>query len=73
MFYMAMHKLNEYLSVGDAAQFLGVNKMTLRRWDKLGQLTAYRQPISGYRLYLKADLKKLLLAVHTPGGTKWKK
>ena len=40
-------KLNEYLTVGEAAAFLGVSKDTLRRWDRAGKLEARRHPITG--------------------------
>ena len=45
-----MAKLNEYLTVGEAAELLGVSKDTLRRWDRAGRLTARRHPVTGYRL-----------------------
>lgn len=53
-------KLDDYLTVGEAARFLGVSSATLRNWDKAGKLIPYRHPLNGYRLYLKADLEKLL-------------
>ena len=62
-----MAKLNEYLTVGEAAELLGVSKDTLRRWDRAGKLKARRHPITGYRLYLKGDLDELLRYV---GGAK---
>lgn len=51
-----MAKLNEYLTVGEAAELLGVSKDTLRRWDRAGKLTARRHPVTGYRLYLREEL-----------------
>ena len=55
-----MAKLNEYLTVGEAAELLGVSKDTLRRWDRAGKLTARRHPITGYRLYLQTELEAFL-------------
>ncbi len=55
-----MPKLNEYLTVGQAAIHLGVCKDTLRRWDNDGKLTARRHPVTGYRLYLLKELDDLL-------------
>ena len=52
-----MAKLNEYLTVGEAAQMLGVSKDTLRRWDRAGKLEARRHPITGYRLYVRRELQ----------------
>ena len=58
-----MAKLNEYLTVGEAAEILGVSKDTLRRWDRSGKLPAHRHPITGYRLYARHDLEALLDSV----------
>ena len=55
-----MAKLNEYLTVSEAAEVLGVSKDTLRRWDRAGKLKARRHPITKYRPYLKKDLSFLL-------------
>lgn len=53
-------KLNEYLTVGEAAEFLGASKDTLRRWDRAGKLKARRHPMTRYRLYLKEELDAFL-------------
>lgn len=53
-------RLREYLSIRDAAQFLGVSTETLRNWDRLGQFRALRHPINNYRLYRTEDLSALL-------------
>lgn len=53
-------KLREYLTVGDAATFLGVSPSTLRNWDQLGKVVARRHPVNGYRLYVQAELARLL-------------
>ncbi len=50
----------EYLTVKQAAEFLGVTVMTLHRWDAKGKFKAQRHPINRYRLYKKSGLKKLL-------------
>jgi len=60
-----MNRLNDYLTVVEAAKVLGVSKDTLRRWDKKGKLTARRHPVTRYRLYLKKELENLL---RTLGG-----
>ena len=41
----------KYISIKDAAEFLGVTPLTLRNWDKKGTLTAYRNPLNNYRVY----------------------
>jgi MerR family copper efflux transcriptional regulator len=53
-------KLEDYLTVGKAARFLGVSAETLRNWDRSGKLRAYRHPINRYRLYRRAELETLL-------------
>lgn len=52
--------LGEYLTVGDAAEMLGVSRSTLRNWDRSGKLRAFRHPINGYRLYLREDMQRIL-------------
>lgn len=55
-----MAKLSDYLTVGEAADYLGVSKDTLRRWDRAKKLVARRGPMSRYRLYSKKDLDAVL-------------
>ena len=55
-----MEKLKDYLRVKEAAEFLGVSPNTIRNWSREGKLKTFRNPINGYRLFRKADLKKLL-------------
>lgn len=52
--------LKDYMSIKEAAEFLGVDKMTLRRWDNAGKLRAFRHPVSDWRLYKRDDLEALL-------------
>jgi len=56
----AVRTFAEYLTVGEAAEFLGVSPWTLRNWDKSGKLKAARHPVSGYRFYRQEDLEALL-------------
>ncbi len=49
-----------YINIKEAAEMLGVSKLTLRNWDKSGKLEAHRHPINNYRVYLKEDLDKLI-------------
>ena len=53
-------KLSDYLTVGDAASYLGVANCTLRRWDAAGKLKARRHPVTGFRLYLREELDMIL-------------
>src|SRR5436190_12818841 len=58
-------RLAEYLTVGEAAKFLGVSPWTLRNWDKAGKLRPSRHPKNSYRIYRREDLDALL-AIDAP-------
>ncbi len=49
----------KYITIKEASEILGVNPMTLRRWDKKGQFKASRHPINGYRIYKPKQIKRL--------------
>ena len=53
-------KINDYLMIAEAANYLGVVQNTLRNWGKSGKLQTIRNPINGYRMYRKEDLDKIL-------------
>ena len=55
-----MKKINEYMRIKDAAQFLGVTENTLRNWEKEKKISVYRNPLNRYRLYRQEDLEQLL-------------
>jgi excisionase family DNA binding protein len=63
---VAVHQSNtlpslaEYLTVGEAAKFLGVSPWTLRNWDRDGRLKSRRHPKNGYRIYRQLDLEAIL-------------
>nr|MBN1228856.1 helix-turn-helix domain-containing protein [Anaerolineae bacterium] len=61
-------KFNEYLTVSEAAKYLGVSSSTLRNWDKSGKLNSYRHPLNNYRLYQKRELDKLLEVLENYGS-----
>jgi PAS domain S-box-containing protein len=52
----------DYLTVTEAAEFLGVSPWTLRNWDKAGKLKPIRHPVNGYRIYRQQDLETVLAA-----------
>jgi len=52
---------HDYLSLKDAAEYVGVSAQTLRRWDASGKLKPIRHPSSGYRFYKRADLEPFRL------------
>lgn len=47
------------LTISEAAEFLGVSQVTLRRWDAAGKFKARRHPVNDYRLYRKTDVERL--------------
>ena len=61
-------QLNGYLTVKEAAAYLGASPATLRNWDRTGKLTPCRHPVNGYRLYRKEDLERILLRVEAMDG-----
>lgn len=56
---------SDYLRIGQAAVLIGVHPDSLRRWERIGKLKAYRHPINRYRLYLRDDLEAFLKEVET--------
>lgn len=55
-----MQNLQQYMTVTEAAEFLGVTPNTLRNWGREAKIAEYRHPVNNYRLYKKADLQALL-------------
>lgn len=58
-----MPKLDEYLRITEAAEYVGVAPNTLRNWGRSGKLAERRHPVNGYRLYAKDELDSLLARV----------
>ena len=65
-----MAKLDEYLRISEAAEYVGVAPNTLRNWGKSGKLTERRHPVNGYRLYSREELDALLKQVEQPQPSK---
>ena len=53
--------MEQYLTIRAVAKIIGVTPLTLRNWDKKGQLTAYRNPINNYRVYRYADIADFII------------
>lgn len=51
-----------FMTLAEAAAFLGVSKQTLRRWDRSGRLSAVRHPVNGYRHYRRTDVERIHLS-----------
>ena len=50
-------KRTEWLSLGQAAAYLGVSEPTLRKWTDAGQVQAFRTP-GGHRRYRPDDIER---------------
>ncbi|MDY7037846.1 MAG: MerR family DNA-binding transcriptional regulator [Thermodesulfobacteriota bacterium] len=55
-----MERFKDFLTIKEAAEFVGVTAETLRNWDRRGKLVPARHPVNGYRLYRRKDLESLL-------------
>ena len=64
-----MGKLQEYMTIKQAAEYLGVVPNTLRNWGREGKIKERRNPVNGYRLYKKAELDRLLTMIESSNGT----
>ena len=54
-------KLDDYLRIRQAAEYLGVCRNTLRNWEIAGRIRVHRPSANNYRLYKIDDLDKMLL------------
>src|SRR5215204_1940300 len=56
----------EWLTLGQAAKYLGVAQSTIRKWSDLGRVPAFYTP-GGHRRYRRADLEAFIVR-SGPGG-----
>lgn len=54
-----MRKDAQWMSIGQAAKYLGVSRDTLRRWEKKGKIKAVRSP-TNRRYYTKKQLEEAM-------------
>lgn len=57
---------SDYLTVKEAAEFLGVSPNTLRSWGAAKKIAEYRHQVNNYRLYKRSDLEELRLKLESP-------
>ena len=62
-----MSRLDELLTVSEAAGFLGVAPNTIRNWDRDGKIPVFRHPLNHYRMFKQADLLELLRQIEKSG------
>jgi len=58
-----MKKVEDYMTVAEAAEYLGVKKNTVRGWCRRGKLPCHINPVNGFRLFDIKDLRKLLTLI----------
>lgn len=58
-------KKEKYIGLKEASKLLGVNKQTLRNWDRTGKLKTERHPLNNFRIYLRSEIDKLKLMEKT--------
>jgi DNA (cytosine-5)-methyltransferase 1 len=61
-----MERLDGYLRIREAAEFLGVSPNTLRNWGREEKITEFRHPVNNYRLYRRSDLEDILRRITNP-------
>jgi DNA-binding transcriptional MerR regulator len=54
-------KLNEWMSIGEAAKITGVNTSAIRHWEKEGLIHSRRNQENGYRIFSIPELRKILI------------
>lgn len=52
--------MEKFYNISEAAEILGVNKETLRRWDRKGKFQSSRHPINNYRVYSASQINHLV-------------
>ncbi len=62
-----MKTMSDFLTVKEAAAFLGVAENTIRNWDRDGRIPVFRHPINNYRLLKKEDLIEILRLINNSG------
>ena len=68
---MATRDDSEWLTLGQAARFLGVAQSTIRKWSDQGRVPAFYTP-GGHRRYRRTDLETFLER-SGPGGAIFRK
>ncbi|MCR9294822.1 MAG: helix-turn-helix domain-containing protein [bacterium] len=61
-----MLTLGDFLTVAEAAEYLGVCPNTIRNWGKDDKIPEHRHPLNNYRLYKRSDLDGVLRQIARP-------
>lgn len=60
-----MPRVDEFMQIAEAAEFLGICQNTLRNWGRAGKVKEYRHPVNNYRLYKQGELQRLLSKIES--------
>ena len=63
---MPMLTSEEFLTVKEAAERLGVAPNTVRAWGANGKIPEYRHSLNNYRLFKVSDVEKLSKQIESP-------
>jgi len=47
------------MTVKEAARYLGVNPITLKRWEAKGKIKARRHPMNNYRIFTDEEVERI--------------
>ena len=61
-----MLRLDDFLTVKEAAELLGVSVNTIRNWGRESKIPEHRHPVNNYRLFKRADLEEVLRGLESP-------
>lgn len=65
-----MPRVDEFMQIAEAAEFLGICQNTLRNWGRSGKVKEYRHPVNNYRLYKQGELQRLLSKIEPVASAK---
>lgn len=57
---MTKMRLDEYLRIAEAAEYLGISQNTLRKWADEGRIAVRVNPANNYRIFRREDLDRFL-------------
>lgn len=67
-----MLRLDEFRTVKEAVEFLGVSPNTIRNWGREAKIPEHRHPINNYRLYRRQNFEGLQKQLQKPTNRKTK-
>ena len=65
-----MGKTQQFITIKEAAEYLGVTANTVRNWGAAGKIPEYRHPINNYRLFKQEEIEALRDRINNPPSAK---